>query len=451
MGLMGGPGTVRTALDAPVPSAVDLARRLDLGETTSVELVRRALAGAEASGAVFITLADDALRAAAASDARRAAGAPLSAIDGIPTAVKDVIDTAGLRTTMASEFFRDFVPERDAEVVADLRAAGCVIIGKTNAQEFSYGIRGDAGAFGAVPNPHDPSRVAGGSSSGSAAAVALGIVPFAVGSDTAGSVRVPAALCGVAGLKPSLGLIDTSGAFPLSESFDTLGLLATSAEDLELVMRELDLIRGERAPAEPEFLALDELRSRVQDPAAGQPFDAAVELLGAGSVRLPLLDGAEVDYEELYRIVRSREAYLLHADRVREAPEKFQPAVLRNVLSGRDVRDSEVTAAQGLIARAREAMGAAFRPGQLLLSPTTPILAPPLGDSSSSGPLAALTVIWNVLGWPAISVPVRVEGCPLPQSLQVIGTPGDDLAVLRGAQRIERAFAGEGERSAQAS
>lgn len=421
------------------PTLTQLAAQLAAGETTSVELTRRALEAARASDNLFITVDDaGALRAAEESDARRAAGESRGALDGIPTAVKDVIDTAGLRTTMASEFFRDNVPEHDAFIVARLRAVGAVVVGKTNAQEFSYGIRGDVGAFGVVRNPFDAERVPGGSSSGSAAAVATGVVAYAVGSDTAGSIRLPAALCGVVGLKPALGLIDTAGAFPLSDAFDTLGFFATTADDIAVVMEATGFLRGADAQV-ARFLALEDVRAKVVDAAAGVPHDRVVAQLGAEAARLPQLDGHHIDYAELYRIVRSREAYDLHAERARTSPEKFQPEILANVLAGRDVTDAEVAAAEAEIDRVRELFEATFDEREVLVSPSSPILAPRFTDPGPSRELASMTNIWNVLGWPAIAVPMWVDGCALPQSVQFIARPGQEALLLRAAARVDSA------------
>jgi aspartyl-tRNA(Asn)/glutamyl-tRNA(Gln) amidotransferase subunit A len=422
-----------------VVSTVEVARQLAAGEVTSVELVTEALRRAHAADGAFITIDDaGALGAAAEADARRAAGTPRSAIDGVPTAVKDVIATAGLRTTMASEFFRDDVPTTDADIVRRLREAGTVLIGKTNAQEFSYGIRGDVGAFGAVPNPHDPERVPGGSSSGSAAAVVLGIVPFAVGSDTAGSVRLPAALCGVVGFKPTLGLIDAAGAFPLSESFDTLGLLRAGIDDSRLVLEAFGVLgaAGGADEAAPTFLALGDLRATVVDAPAGVPHDTAVRMLGATPARLPQVDGRDVDFAELYRIVRSREAYDLHEERVRTAPERFQPEILDKVRSGADITDAEYAAGQAEIARVREAFEAEFADTDVLIAPTSPVLAPRFTDPGPSRELSSVTVIWNVLGWPGIALPMWVDGCDLPQSVHLAARPGRDAFLLRAAAAL---------------
>src|SRR5215467_5507328 len=198
----------------------EVAGRFRDGTLDPVALTETVLAAIEESQPTlnaFVTVAADAARrdAALARD-ELASGEDRGPLHGVPVAVKDIVDTAGLLTTMGSRHFAGHIPERDAEVVTRLRAAGAVIVGKTTTHEFAYGPTGDRSANGPGANPRDPSRMAGGSSAGSAAAVAAGLVPLAVGTDTGGSVRIPAALCGVAGIRPTYGRIPTDGVFPLS-------------------------------------------------------------------------------------------------------------------------------------------------------------------------------------------------------------------------------------------
>lgn len=427
------------SLDAGTCMSVD-----DVLGLSSREACDRALEAAAQSGHTFITVDRAGARAAAvASDKRRQTSSAWSAVDGVPVAIKDVIDTRGLRTTMASRHFADRVPTSDAAVVADLRKAGAVIVGKTNNHEFSFGILGNLGAFGFVRNPHDPSRLAGGSSSGSAAAVAQGIVPLAVGTDTAGSVRVPAALCGVVGFKPTLGTISSQGVFPLSPAFDTIGYFGTCVHDIGTVLAAtgtLDARAADNSAADIAAAGLRSLRAQVVDPVAGIPYDLAVQRLAVREVDLPSPEAGQPGWTDLYGTVRSHEAYGIHRDLLSSAPELYQPATLERLLAGRSVSEPAVTTAKEWIARLRTRYLRAFTDADVLLCPSVPILAPRAQDASQTveRQLLSCSVIWNVLGWPALSIPHWVPDCPLPQSLQIVGKPGTDATVLQAGRLIER-------------
>lgn len=415
------------------------------GTTTATEIGRAARAKAKASGTTFITIADDD-DSSDASDARREAGTVRSVLDGVPIAVKDVIETANLRTTMGSALFADHVPAHDAPLVKQLKAAGANVIGKTNTQEFSYGIRGDTGAFGVVANPHDPSRVAGGSSSGSAAAVSAGIAPLAVGTDTAGSIRVPAALCGVTGFKPSYGLLDTTGIFPLSPSFDTPGFLAQSVNDITVTMDALGLPALNSQAIDTGKVTYKTLTDNPIFHGPGHEdstYVAIVEALEATDVTHPLINGQTADYIGLYNIVRSREAFLIHEQDVATAPEKYQPTVLARVQEGAFITDDQVNQALATIDEIATAYGESFADTDILLSSTVPIEAPLLDDSPSAGSLALMSqcVIWNLLGWPALAIPYWPINSSLPESVQVIGKPGHDADVLQAGRHIEQLLA----------
>jgi aspartyl-tRNA(Asn)/glutamyl-tRNA(Gln) amidotransferase subunit A len=435
------------------PSVADLRVRLAEGTTTASHLAETACAAAEAAPGVFITVdRDGARRSAAEADTRHHSGHPRGELDGIPVAVKDVIDTAGLRTTMASLQFKDNIPPENAKVVQQLHAAGATIIGKANCHEVSLGIRGDAGAFGVVGNPHDPSRVAGGSSSGSAAAVARGIVPVAVGTDTAGSVRVPAALCGVTGFKATYGLIETQGIYPLAPSFDTIGYFGTTVQDIQATLRATGILPqatsvdgtsdelDENDLASIRFAGLEDLRTVVTDPAVGLPYDAVMAHLSAEKWMLPTVDGAAVNFGGIYAVIRSYEAYQVHRELLATAPEKYQRPTLEKLLAGAHITDDQVWVATELAVRSRQVFLEACDHTDILISPTVPALAPPLEGSQQvpAEQLMSLCVPWNVLGWPALSLPYRVPGVSLPQSVQLIGKPGKDALVLRAGELVAR-------------
>lgn len=435
------------------PSVTDLRVRLDEGTTTAAQLAEAACAAAEAAPGVFITVDRAGARCSAVdADTRRHSGQSRGELDGIPIAVKDVIDTAGLRTTMASLHFKDNVPPEDAKVVHQLRAAGATIIGKANCHEVSLGIRGDAGAFGVVRNPHDASRIAGGSSSGSAAAVARGIVPVAVGTDTAGSVRVPAALCGVTGFKPTFGLIETEGVYPLARSFDTIGYFGSSVQDIQTALRATGILPqatpvDRRAGAVDahdllsiRFAGLEDLRAVVTEPAAGLPYDAVMAYLSAERWTLFTVDGAAVDFGGIYATIRSHEAYRVHRELLATAPEKYQRPTLESLQAGAKITDDQVRVATELAARAQQVFLESCKHTDILISPTVPVLAPPLEGPQqvSAEQLMSLCVPWNVLGWPALTLPYHVPGVSLPQSVQLIGKPGDDALVLRAGELVAR-------------
>lgn len=410
---------------------------LSIGTTTSVDLVSAALQRARDSSDIFVTLIPEALADAEASDLRRANGKPLSPIDGVPTAVKDVIETRGVRTTMASNVYEDYVPENDAAIVAKLRSAGAVFIGKTNATEFSYGICGDVGAFGVVRNPHDARLLAGGSSSGSAASVAAGIVPYSIGSDTAGSVRVPAALCGVVGMKPTLGAFDTAGVYPLAPSFDTLGLLATCVDDVEMVLDAVGLEVAQSAAAQPcSFQSLDDVAGNVSDDTVRSTYVKCCAAVDAKPARLAEALGGDVDFASLYNTIRAREAYLIHASAVSQNPELYQPATLQKILAGQEVDEAQYLKARAEVDQVRAIAEMVFAESDVLLTPAVPIQAPDACSPAVSALLSSTSVIWNVLGWPSVTVPIWVEGVKLPQAIQLSVRPGGDRLLLRAAEHL---------------
>lgn len=422
-----------------------LGAKLRNGTTTAQELSRTARRQAQAAGPVLITVADHD-QPAQDSDALLSAGTPRSALEGIPVAIKDVIDTADLRTTMGSYVFADHVPDDDAAIVAQLRQVGANIIGKANTHEFSYGIRGDTSAFGAVPNPYDETRIAGGSSSGSAAAVAKGIVPISVGTDTAGSIRVPAALCGVVGFKPTFDLLDTDGVFPLAHSFDTVGFLGTTVHDILVIMDALGLegFDPESDDAETfEFRALQGNPGLSADAEIASPEVTLPDALDFPAIDHPRFDGEYADFRDLFNTVRSREAYLIHQPYLETSADQYQELTLSRLKEGADISDDDVDDAHASIERVNQRYLETFEDHQLLLTPTVPIDAPPQDDEPGAGSevLVSQSVVWNMLGWPAVTIPYWLPGDPLPKSVQVIGKPGRDAAVLRAGQQIEQLLA----------
>jgi aspartyl-tRNA(Asn)/glutamyl-tRNA(Gln) amidotransferase subunit A len=425
----------------------EAARLIRAGDTDPVTLVRRSIEAIAASPLnAFVRVdSDGALRAAELAQEELSRGTDRGALHGLPVAVKDIVDTAGVATTMGSRHFAGNVPADDAEVVARLRAAGAIVVGKTGTHEFAYGPTGDVSADGPVRNPHDPTRMTGGSSAGSAAAVAAGLVPLAVGTDTGGSVRIPAALCGIAGIRPTVGTVPTDGVFPLSGSLDTVGVLAA---DVAGVAEGWRVLAG--APTAAPFagdlrvgLVADPWFDRLDD-AVRAAFDAFVASLAerCSVVSVSLPDAA--DLHALYGTVQSYEASAIHRERRASAPKLFQPETLQRLEVAAAVTADAYEPAVRRLAEVRATAAARLDGVDVLILPTVPVLAPPIGarDTDIGGgwtsPRDALLrhdALWGVLGLPAMSIPIPHPG-GLPVGAQLVGAPGGDAALLAMAETI---------------
>jgi aspartyl-tRNA(Asn)/glutamyl-tRNA(Gln) amidotransferase subunit A len=427
----------------------EVAAALRSGADDPVALLGRALAATDASQPVlnaFVTVDASGARAAAAQARDElAAGVDRGPLHGVPVAVKDIVDTAGLVTTMGSAHFAGNLPARDAEVVTRLRAAGAVIVGKTTTHEFAYGPTGDVAANGPCANPHDPARMAGGSSAGSAAAVAAGLVPLAVGTDTGGSVRIPAALCGVAGLRPSPEGVPVTGVFPLSWSLDTVGPIAANLADVVIGWRVLG--------GQPVAAPTPARAPRIGVP-AGPWFDkvdgAVGTVVGAwlsrldGAVRtVPVPDAEELF--EIYRVVQSAEAMAVHADRMARAPDRYQPETLARLRAAEQVPAWAYATALRRLRELRAQAVHRLAGVDVLVLPTVPVPAPPLGTREADvgggwtharDALLAFTVPWSVLGLPALSLPAGAAG-GLPVGVQLVGLPGADDELLALAAQLQ--------------
>ena len=373
-------------------------------------------------------------------------------LEPVPVAVKDIIYTRGLRTTMGSRVFRDFVPSRDAAAVARLRRAGMVVIGKANTHEFASGATTTSSVFGPTRNPLDPERIAGGSSGGSAAAVAAGIVDLALGTDTAGSVRIPASLCGVYGLRPSPGLVPRSGVFPLAPTFDQVGVLAASLEWLRLGL--------EAVASRPPRRAEPPRRPRVGVPAGlvaasdavRRAFWDAVAALDYVEVRLPR---AERDGARAFTIIRLSEASKVHLPLRDRWPEYF-PDVRRLLERGLQFSAVDYVWARDVMRSVRLELVRAMNSLGLdaIALPSTAIEAPRLEDvvGREDGEVRDLLTgdswLASLAGAPAISLPaLRVNN--LPVGLQLVGRPGADWELLAVAEAVEEAVGSRPARRAE--
>lgn len=384
--------------------------------------------------------------------ARRPAQAgPLS---GMPVAVKDLIDVVGIPTRCGSAVLADAAPAReDAAVVARLRGAGAVVVAKTHTHEFAYGPTGDVAVEGPCRNPHDPRKITGGSSSGSAAAVAAGLVPLALGTDTGCSTRTPAALCGVVGLKPGRGALPTTGVFPLSETLDHIGLLGA---DIETVAVVFSALTGRRIdPSAPIAGTVvgrpTDLYWRVHDPEIAAAVDRAADALSCAgaAIREVSLPGID-ELASTYQVIVGAEAHTTHRHWLAQRPGDYQPVTAaRLTAAGAHTAADYVTAQRTRRRLTAELTARMLAEGvDVLLLATTPLRATPIGARQVDAPdglrvevvpaLLSLTLPFNLLGWPAVSVPAP-EMTGLPAGIQVAAVRGGEQAVLAIGARIAAA------------
>jgi aspartyl-tRNA(Asn)/glutamyl-tRNA(Gln) amidotransferase subunit A len=350
---------------------------------------------------------------------------------GVPVAIKDLLDTVGLTTTYGSALFADHVPAASAEAVRRLEVAGYAVAGKTNLHEFAYGISSQNPHYGTVPNPAAPGRLAGGSSGGSAAAIAAGDVELALGSDSAGSIRIPAAWCGVVGFKPTYGLVSVEGCFPLAPSYDTVGPMASSVEGCEELLRAL--VPG----FEPAALeSLEELEVGVAwldlaEPLLRERVTEAAELFPRRrEIELPLAPENRADF--MLEVADVHRALFpgnedLYGDNVRGKIERC----LR-------VTDGEAAAAERERAEYRERMAEAFEGLDLVLTPTVPFVPPPadIDELELRGAGTSLTYPFSALGWPALALPCGAAEDGLPASVQLAAPADADARVLAAGRLL---------------
>lgn len=412
----------------------------------------------------FITLvAENALEQARQAEEEIARGSYLGALRGIPIALKDLYDTAGIRTTAGSKFFADHVPNQDAFLVRQLKHAGAIILGKTNMHEWALGVINDNPHYGAAKNPWDINRSPGGSSGGSAAALAAGLCMGALGSDTRGSIRIPAALCGIVGLKPTYGRLSLRGVVPLSWSLDHAGPMARTVEDVALLLQALTGYDSEDALADKDGAGGDFLstlkggitRWRIAVPADSffaQVTPEIINLFRAAVQVFSTLSGGEVEslnFDDLHdsrhtsRLIVSSDAAAFHRERLIQKPEEFGNDVLMRLREGANFTAVEYAEARHAQAIYRHRLNTLFHSHELLLLPTVPMAAPSLNDpaalDSARASLSYYTAPFNMTGLPAISVPCGFTSDNLPIGLQIVGAPWREDMILRAAYAYERA------------
>jgi Asp-tRNA(Asn)/Glu-tRNA(Gln) amidotransferase A subunit family amidase len=408
----------------------------------------------------FITVtAESALERARLAEREIFRGTYLGPLHGIPIGIKDIIDVAGVRTTAASALFKDHVPTEDAQVVRRLRCGGAIFLGKQNLHEFAYGGSSMISFFGEVHNPWDRTRIAGGSSGGSAASVAAGLGFAAVGTDTAGSVRLPAAYCGVVGLKPTYGRVSTRGVVPLSSSYDHVGPLTASVYDAALMVQVLsdydtpDPCATRHVPS--LVSAFDEFPTnlRVGVPRAFFFDDLHPEVADAIDKAIQIFAGLHAGIRDIKlevsndRALASAEAFAYHKAFVDRSPELYQPATLARIQSGAKISAPDALRASRDLQASRHAIQEVFDEVDVLLTPTVPIPPPPIADlrehPDKLRPQELLmlrnTRPFNVWGIPTISVPCGFTKDGLPIGLQLAAAPWRGIILLQAAHAYEQA------------
>jgi aspartyl-tRNA(Asn)/glutamyl-tRNA(Gln) amidotransferase subunit A len=438
-------------------------------ETSSLELTRAYLERIDRLNPrleAYITVtADLALQQARQADDEMAKGTYRSPLHGVPLGIKDLFDVEGVPTTFGSRILRDNVADQDAALVARLKQAGAVILGKHNLHEFAFGITSENPHFGAVRNPWDTDRVPGGSSGGTASAVAAGLCAAGIGSDTGASIRAPASFCGIVGLKPTYGRVSRVGAFPLAWSLDHAGPMTRSVADCALVLQAI-------AGYDPR----DPGSADVPVPDFSQHLDAGIAGLRVGVPREYFFDMVEPDVDRLVReairvlaglgaevaevslphvghaqvagnVIMSTEAAAWHSAWLRERPDDYGADVLARIRGGQLVRAVDYLASQQMRTLIQADFRQAFAQVDVVVAPSVPLVAPPIGRTfEAGGPLNVpprsianrTTVPGNLTGMPAISVPCGFSD-GLPVGLQLMAAAFAEPLLLRTAAAYEAA------------
>jgi aspartyl-tRNA(Asn)/glutamyl-tRNA(Gln) amidotransferase subunit A len=438
----------------------ELSRKLRDRDISPVELTQHCLVLIEklnpALNAFITVTADRALERARVAEREIFRGDYRGPLHGIPIGLKDIVDTAGVRTTAASALFKDRIPTEDAEVVRRLRCGGAIILGKQNLHEFAYGGSSMISFFGEVHNPWGAARVTGGSSGGSAASVAAALGFAAVGTDTAGSIRLPAAYCGVVGLKPTYGRVSARGVIPLSPSYDHVGPITNSVYDAALMLQVLSDFKAGDPCAQPSLVArFGRLPANLRI-GIPRPFffdDLHPEVAAAIEKAIECFRELHAEIREVRlevsidRTLASAEAYAYHEPFVVRSPELYQPATLARIQSGANISADDALRARQELEASRRGIGKIFDEVDVLLTPTVPIPPPVIADLREHPDdlrpkeliMLRNTRPFNVWGIPTISVPCGFTNDGLPIGLQLAAAPWREDVVLQAAHAYEQA------------
>jgi 1-carboxybiuret hydrolase len=464
-------------IDHTEASARDIARAVAAGATTAGSVVEAALAriallNPKLNAFTDVT-ADRARARAAAIDARRAKGEPIGPLAGVPFAAKNLFDVAGLPTRAGSKINRELpTAERDSPLIERLEATGAVLVGALNMGEYAYDFTGENVHDGPSRNPHDPARMTGGSSGGSGAAVAGGMVPLALGSDTNGSIRVPSSLCGLFGLKPTYGRLTRARTFPFVASLDHLGPFARSVADLAACYDAMQGPDGDDPvcavrPAEPTMPVLAAGLDGLRIATAGGYFHRG--LLPEGHTALATVAAAlggtrAIEWPEAARaraaayVITCAEGAALHLDRLRTRPQDFDPAVRDRLIAGAMVPAGMVMRAQKFRRWYQARVLELFEEVDAVLLPATPCTAPRIGQETFTldgvempvrANLGIYTQPISFIGLPVVAVPVPLK--PLPIGVQIVAAPWREDVALRIAYALEERGAVTAPRASETS
>ena len=439
-------------------------RRLRARELTAVRVTEECLRRIEADNprlnAFIRVMADEAMQQAREADRELASGHDRGALHGVPISIKDLLDIRGIPTTAASRVRDGHVADRDAPVITHLRQAGAVLVGKTNLHEFAFGTTSEDSAYGPARNPHDPTRSPGGSSGGSAASVAAGMALATIGTDTGGSIRIPAAACGIVGLKPSLGEVSIGGVVPLSRTLAHVGPLALSVTDACLVYHAL---MGDHAAKPPAPMPVHGLRLAVprtyfcdllDDEVRARFEDALDRLRTAGAHIDDIAINHATAIASVYLHIQLPDASAYHATMLETMPERYTTPVRLRLEMGRYVLAEDYVRALAGRARLTREVDAALSQHDALILPTLPIPAPAIGATTvhiGANPepvrslMLRLTQLFNVTGHPAISIPCGRTSAGLPCAVQLVGGRMQTDALLKVALACEGPIHGNSE------
>jgi len=442
----------------------DAAKLISQGDVSPVELTQAHLEriqNVEPRLNSFITItAEDGLRRAREAEQAIAHGEYLGRLHGIPIAIKDIYETAGIRTTVGSKFFSDYLPQSDCAVMQMLNAAGVVCLGKLNMHEIALGVTTDNPHFGACHNPWQLDRSPGGSSGGSGAALAAELCLASLGTDTGGSIRIPASLCGIVGLKPTYGRVSLRGVIPLSWNLDHAGPMARRVSDVAILLQSIcgydpldpysadrpvdDYLEGLQAGVHGWRVALaNDLFFTNADGEVLEAMGAAGSIftyLGAQVSQVDVPGGREA--AQANGLMTTSDAAAFHAERLQSQPEGFGADVLERLRSGAAYSSTEYILARRRQTLIRRQFEQFFEDYDILLTPTTPIAAPSLHGPDAvqqAGILTRFTAPFNLTGLPALSLPCGLTSTGLPIGLQIISRPWAEAQVLRAAYAFEQA------------